>query len=514
MPPAPTPVADLLRLSASRAPGAVAVTGDGRAATYGELAERSDRVADALIAAGLEPGDRVGYVDRNATEYFELLFGAAKAGVVLVPLNFRLAADEMRWILADAAVSLVVAGPEHAEVPAGDGVPVIVVGPAYEEWLAGARPRDPGRDAAGDELLVLMYSSGTTGRPKGVNITAAGLASGVALFGACFDLGGGGGGAVSMVPIPYYHIAGAGWALITIAEGGTLVQCREPTPTSMLDQLIRHRVTHTAMVPAVIQVMTELPAARDADFSALRQIVYGASPITESLLARAVALFGAEFFQSYGLTETIGVTTLLGPDQHLPDNPVKGRLRSAGRAVPGMEVAILDLETDRPADPGVVGEVIVRGPCVTTGYWRNPGETAAAFLPGGWLRTGDAGSMDGDGYLYLNDRIKDMIVSGGENVYPAEVESALAGHPAVLENAVIGVPSERWGETPLAVVVPRPGQEATEEELLAWTRERLAHYKCPTAVSFVDALPRNPSGKVLKRELRRPWWEGTGRRIG
>ncbi|RAY12781.1 fatty acid--CoA ligase [Actinomadura craniellae] len=499
----PPSVPDLLRDSAAKAPDVLAVTGDGRAIRYGELDERSDRVADLLAA--LPPGARVGYVDRNATEYFELLFGAAKAGVVLVPLNFRLAAKEMRWIIADADVSLVVAGPEHASSLTDLDVPVIAVGEPYERWLASGEPRDPRREAPGDGLLVLMYSSGTTGRPKGVHITAAGLAAGVELFGACFDVGP---DSVSMVPIPYFHIAGAGWALITLARGGTLVQSREPTPGSMLAQLVDHRVTHTAMVPAVIQVMCELPAARDADFSALRQIVYGASPISEPLLARAVALFGAEFFQSYGLTETIGVTTLLGPDQHRPDNPVPGRLRSAGKAVPGMEVAVVDLETGEPAAPDVVGEVVVRGPCVTTGYWRNPEATAEAFLPGGWLRTGDAGSLDADGYLYLHDRLKDMIISGGENVYPAEVESVLAGHPGVLESAVIGVPSDRWGEVPHAVVVRRPGApEVAEAELISWLRDRLAHYKCPAAVTFVDALPRNASGKVLKRELRRPWHE-------
>ncbi|MEO5874964.1 MAG: AMP-binding protein [Streptosporangiaceae bacterium] len=402
------------------------MTGDGRPATYGDLMERSDRVADRLVAAGLRPGDRVGYVDRNATEYFELLFGVAKAGAVLVPLNFRLAPDELRWILADAGVSLVVAGPDHTGVLAGTGPQVIAVGEEYERWLAGAHAADPHRDAAADDLVALMYSSGTTGKPKGVHITVAGLSAAVDLFGACFELTS---DSVSLVPIPYFHIAGAGWALITLARGGTLVQSREPTPQSMLAQLVDHRASHTAMVPAVVQVMCELPAAADADFSALRQIVYGASPISESLLARAVALFGAEFFQSYGLTETIGVTTLLGPDQHRPDNPVAGRLRSAGRAVPGMEVAVLALDSDLPAAPDVVGEVVVRGPCVTTGYWQNPAATEEAFVPGGWFRTGDTGSMDADGYLYLHDRLKDMIVSGGENVYPAEVESVLSAHP-------------------------------------------------------------------------------------
>ncbi|GAA3207891.1 AMP-binding protein [Actinocorallia longicatena] len=506
----PTSVPDLLRVVAAKHPETTAVTGDGREITYGELSARSDRVADVL--ARLPAGSRVGYVDRNATEYFELLFGAAKAGVVLVPLNFRLSRAELRWILADAEVSLVVAGAEHLDDLAGLAVPVIGVGPSYETWLEGGTALDPRREAAGDELLVLMYSSGTTGRPKGVHITAAGLAAAVELFGACFDVGP---DSVSLVPIPYFHIAGAGWALITLARGGTLVQTREPTPFSMLDQLVGHRVTHTAMVPAVIQIMCELPAAKDADFSALRQIVYGASPISEPLLERAVALFGAEFFQSYGLTETIGVTTLLGPDQHRPDNPVAGRLRSAGKAVPGIEVAVADLVTGEFAETGVVGEVVTRGPSVTTGYWRNPEATEAAFLPGGWLRTGDAGSMDADGYLYLHDRLKDMIVSGGENVYPAEVESVLAGHPSVLECAVIGVPSDRWGETPLAVVVRRPGApEATSQEVIAWLRERLAHFKCPTAVEFAAELPRNASGKILKRELRKPWWEGGTRQVG
>ncbi|GAB2830023.1 fatty acid--CoA ligase [Actinocorallia aurea] len=504
----PLSVPELLRHSASARPDALAVTGDGRPIRYGELAERSDRVGDLLSA--LPPGSRVGYLDRNATEYFELLFGAAKAGVALVPLNFRLSAPEIRWILADAEVSLVVAAPEHAPALTGLDVPVIEVGAPYEAWVASGEPVDPRRDASGTDLLVLMYSSGTTGRPKGVRISADGLASAADLFGACFDVDA---DSRSMVPIPYFHIAGAGWALITLARGGTLVQSREPTPASMLAQLTDFQVTHTAMVPAVIQVICEMPAAQDADFSALRQIVYGASPISEPLLARAVALFGAEFFQSYGLTETIGVTTLLGPDQHRPDNPVAGRLRSAGSAVPGMEVAVLDLLTGEPAAPGAVGEVVVKGPCVTPGYWRNPEASAEAFTADGWFRTGDAGSMDSDGFLYLHDRLKDMIVTGGENVYPAEVESVLAGHPAVLESAVIGVPSDRWGETPLAVVVRRPGAQATEAELISWLRERLAHFKCPTSVVFSDALPRNASGKLLKRELRKPWWEGASRQV-
>ncbi len=229
-------------------------------------------------------------------------------------------------------------------------------------------------------------------------------------------------------------------------------------------------------------------------------------------MVRAQEVFGADLVQSYGLTETIGVTTILRAQDHRvgPGN----KLASAGRAIPGIEVAVFDPETGKPCETGQVGEVVTRGPSVTRSYWRRPADTEAAYWPGGWFRTGDAGYLDADGYLFLKDRIKDLLMSGGENIYPAEVENALMAHPAVLEVAVIGVPSPKWGETPLAVVVPKPGQSIDGDELIAFAREHLAHYKCPTAVEVVEALPRNPSGKVLKRELRAPWWAGHERNIG
>jgi long-chain acyl-CoA synthetase len=276
----------------------------------------------------------------------------------------------------------------------------------------------------------------------------------------------------------------------------------------MLAQLVTYRATHTAMVPAVMQVLTQSSLAAGADFSALRQLVYGGSPISEPLLRASVRTFGAQLFQSYGLSETMGVTTVLGPEQHALDGDLS-RLRSAGRAVPGIEVQIRDADSGAGLPAGVSGEVVVRGPSVTPGYWRRPAATAAAFTGDGFFRTGDVGTLDGDGYLYVRDRLKDLIVTGGENVYPAEVESVLAGHPAVSDVAVIGVPSERWGETPLAVVVG----SVERDDLLAYARDRLAHFKCPTDVQFVPELPRNPSGKVLKRELRAPYWAAYERRV-
>jgi acyl-CoA synthetase (AMP-forming)/AMP-acid ligase II len=240
------------------------------------------------------------------------------------------------------------------------------------------------------------------------------------------------------------------------------------------------------------------PGVHEADWSRLRYVIYGSSPIPEPVIAEATRVLGCQFFQSYGLTETTGGVTILDGADHVTGR----RLRSAGRSFWTTEVKVVDPETLADVPPGTRGEVLVRGPQVMKGYWRNPEATAAAITPEGWFRTGDGGSVDADGYLFLHDRLKDMIVSGGENVFPAEVESVMTGHPGIAQVAVVGVPSERWGESPLAVVVRAPGDQSTAEELLAWTRERLAHYKCPVAVEFVDALPTTASGKLLKHELR------------
>jgi acyl-CoA synthetase (AMP-forming)/AMP-acid ligase II len=495
-------VAQLLRDAATANPHGIAIDGDGRRVTFAELDAAANRVANALIRAGVAPGDRIGFIDRNSTEYWETFLGALKAGAVLVPLNFRLSPVEAVGLLADAEVSLVVAGAAFAPLVAGVDVPQIIIGESFVDWSTAGPDTDPGRDRAGPELVELIYSSGTTGRPKGVLVSADQLVWSVRAFGACFDVDA---TSRSLVPVPYYHVAGGGWALITLARGGTIIQSREPTAESMLRQLVEHRATHTAMVPAVMGLLTQSPATRGADFSALRQLVYGGSPISEPLLRASVATFGAQLFQSYGLSETMGVTTLLGPEQHALDGDLS-RLRSAGRAVPGIELEVVDVASGKPLPAGETGEILVRGPSVTRGYWRRPDATAEAFTDNGFFRTGDVGSMDDDGFLFIRDRIKDMIITGGENVYPAEVESVLAGHPAVADVAVVGVPSDRWGETPMAFVVSR-GDAPDPGDVIAFARARLAHYKCPTAVTFVDELPRNPSGKVLKRELRAPYWD-------
>ncbi len=518
-------VADLLRTTAAHRPEAPVVVGDGRNLTHGELDTRSSRIAAGLVRAGLEPGDRVAMLARNATEYWELFFAASRSGLVVVPINFRLAAAEVEFIVSDVApralvvedvlmdsvteaAAILVDGPrlvftqgsDPLEVPSGWG--------AFEDFVAASPADDPRRDATGDDLAFIMYSSGTTGRPKGVMTTVAGFLWAVERFGANFDVSP---ASVSLVPTPYYHIAAGGWSLIAIAAGGRIVQFTEVTPQKMVSHMVEHQTTHVVMVPTVIQAFVSSPEVSAVDFSCVEWLVYGGSPISESVMVRAQEVFGARLAQTYGLTETIGVATILGPESHT--SATSGLLRSAGRPVDGVELEIRDPETGTRCATGETGEVVVRGGCVTLGYWRNDAATAETLDGDGWFRTGDAGYVDAEGFVYLRDRLKDLLTSGGENVYPAEVENAIMSHPDVLEVAVIGIPSEKWGETPHAVVVPRPGREVTADAIIAHTRDRIARYKCPTSVEVVEVLPRNPSGKVLKRELRRPHWEGRDRAI-
>jgi long-chain acyl-CoA synthetase len=271
-------------------------------------------------------------------------------------------------------------------------------------------------------------------------------------------------------------------------------------------------------VPVVLQFMLMVPGVDEADYSSLQVFVYGASPISEEVLARSVQMFKCKFWQAYGLTETTGAVVNLPPHDHDLDGPNRHRLRSCGLPGPGVEIRIVDTDSAAEGQPrdcaqGEVGEIWIRSPQVMLGYWNMADETAKAITPDGWFRSGDAGYLDADGYLYIHDRVKDMIVSGGENVYPAEVENVLMGHPAIADVAVIGVPDDMWGETAKAVVVPAPGAEVTEQEIIDYARERLARFKCPTSVEWVDMLPRNPSGKILKKDLRAPYWEGRSRNV-
>ena len=319
---------------------------------------------------------------------------------------------------------------------------------------------------------------------------------------------------VNLVAMPLFHIAGGGWALAGMYQGCTSVIFRELDPAALVRTIEEQRITHTLFVPAVLQFILMVPGVEDFDYSSLQVLVYGASPISEDVLARCVKLFEpCNFWQAYGLTETTGTVVNLHPGDHDPTGPNRHRLRSCGVAGPSVELRIVG-DGDAECETGEVGEIWIRSPQVMTGYWNMAEETAAAITDDGWFKSGDAGYLDEDGYLYIHDRVKDMIVSGGENVYPAEVENVLMAHSGIADVAVIGIPHEKWGETAKAIVVKFPGSDVTEEEIIEYARGHLATYKCPTSVDWIDVLPRNPSGKVLKKDLREPFWEGHDRRVG
>ena len=493
-----------------------------RTLTWSELYERAKRVSRALAGEGVTPGDRVAFLDRNGIEYFEVFFGCALLGAVSVAVNWRLAPAEIAAIVDDAGAPVVIYGADYAATvkevtPLVSSVRTWVAIDRFAEWrdADGDGPvDDPGYEPGPDDVVTQLYTSGTTGLPKGAMISGRNISCILTEADRVFHIGA---DTVSLVAMPLFHIGGTGWALCGMSHGGHSVILRDIEPVEMLGLIETHRITETFVVPAVLMFLLATPKLATADVSSLRTVFYGASPISEDVLVRSINALGCDFAQVYGLTETTGAITSLMPDDHDPDGPRAGLLRSAGRPLDHVELRIVDTVSGEDLPAGEVGELWTRSEQNMLGYWNKADETASVLSSDGWFRTGDAGWIDAEGYLFLHDRIKDMVVSGGENVYPAEVENALLAHGAVADAAVIGVPDERWGETVKAIVVRSPGasddDEALAADIIAATRTRLAHYKCPTSVDFVDALPRNPSGKVLKRELRAPYWEGIERNI-
>jgi acyl-CoA synthetase (AMP-forming)/AMP-acid ligase II len=514
-------LAEIFRAQARARPQATAQVFRERVTTYGELDRRASQVANGLIALGAGPGTRIGYLGKNSDLFFELLLGAMKANVVLVPVNWRLAPPEAAAIVADAGADILFVGPGHGPMTesitqAGHAIRHRIgmdgadpAWPDFAAWRDAQPDSDPMLSIAPEDTAIQLYTSGTTGLPKGVELTNGNYLSLMAEWEGA-DFGDISPADVVLTCMPLFHVAGANIGILALSYGATNVVMEQVNVPGLLDLIPRHKVTLALLVPAVVLGLVQHPDAGRADLGSLRRLLYGASPIAEATVLRAKALLpGAELWQLYGLTETTGGGTYLPPALHEGPN---AKLRSCGRPYPAFELRVVG-PLGEALPTGEVGEIVVRSAAVMKGYWNNPEATRAAFLDGDWLRTGDAGCLDADGFLYLHDRIKDVIVSGAENIYPAEVENALMGHPAVADVAVIGVPDERWGEAVKAVIVPRPGQQANLEDILAFARTRVAGYKLPKSVDFVPALPRNPSGKILRRELRAPYWAGRTRQV-
>ena len=503
-------------------PNGLATVFGNRRRNWREVGERVSRLAAGIRSLGAEPGDRVAILSLNSDRYLELYLATAWAGAVVVPLNIRWSPveneDAMRdcranvlfvdkafastgAVLAKALPDLKLIYADDGDVPAGME--------SYEALLARSEPMPDAMRGSAD-LAGIFYTGGTTGRSKGVMLSHGNLMANAlnALGEGLFP-----GSAVYLHAAPMFHLANGAAMYSLLLSGGSNVIVQGFTPEGVMAALQNERVTDVLLVPTMIQMLVDHPALGSHDLSALNNIVYGASPISEAVLGRAMAaLPNAHFTQAYGMTELSPIATLLHWQEHIGEGRAKGRHRAAGRATLGCEVRIVD-ENDKPVSHGAVGEIVVRGDNVMTGYWERPEETARAVIDG-WMHTGDGGYMDQDGFIYVVDRVKDMIISGGENVYSVEVENAVTQHPAVAQCAVIGIPNERWGEQVHAVVVTKSGAKVSADELIEFCKTLIAGYKCPRSVEVSEnALPLSGAGKVLKRELRKPFWENRERRV-
>jgi acyl-CoA synthetase (AMP-forming)/AMP-acid ligase II len=511
-------LSDIPRVRAAERGGQVAIEVEGRTLTYAELHARAGKVAGLLQAAGVRPGDRIAWLGRSHEAFFEIFFGAAAARICLAPINARLAIPEIAFILQDSGADLFFVTPDYyaaaMAVMAQVDRPIrlIDVGGEAQGFESYADLRDAAtvpsltRPLATDDVLQL-YTSGTTGLPKGVRLNNANYGAFMALRTQVegFDYGP---DDTVLIVMPLFHVAGTNISFSGLAAGGRVVILPDFSPAEVLRLIEAERVAHVFLVPAMINMLLQAPQIATTDLSSLKTVAYGASPISEAVLAQAKARFGCGFIQFYGMTESTGAGTFLPPEAHRGE-----LLRSCGKAWPQMAVRILD-DQGNEAGVGEIGEIAIQGGMVMAGYWNRPEATAEAVTPDGWLKTGDAGYRDAEGYIFVHDRVKDMIVSGGENIYPTEVENAILGCPGVADAAVIGVPDDRWGEAVKAIVVPHADGAPDPATVIAWARERIAGYKAPRSVDFIDALPRNASGKVLRRELRKPYWEGRARNVG
>ncbi|GAB7110783.1 fatty acid--CoA ligase [Streptomyces phaeofaciens JCM 4814] len=500
------------RRHAEHRPDTPAVLCEGRTLTYAELHRASNRVAHAIRAAGLVPGDRVAYLGKESEHYYEILFGCAKSGTVLVPVNWRLTAPEVSHILQDSATRLLFLEDEFAKIVEGmpTAPPETVVSlAAWEEWCGQHGDGETEFDATPDTPVAQLYTSGTTGLPKGVVLAHRSFfAIREALAGEGLDWIDWRPGDIALVGIPGFHIGGLWWATQNLDAGTTVVAMRAFEARRAVDLIRDLGITTACVVPAMLRMMLTEPGVSGKDFTTLRKTVYGGSPISEALLEESLAVLDCEFAQIYGLTETGNTAVCLPPAAHVPGGPL---MQAAGRPYPGVRAKVIDGD-GRELPPGAVGEVCLHTPARMVEYWGLPDRTAETLVDD-WIHTGDAGYLDEDGYVFIRDRIKDAILVAGENVYPAEIENALESHPGVAEAVVVGAPDERWGEYVHAFVVADPGQPPSPRDLHTHLVPRLASFKLPARYEFIDSVPRNPSGKILRRALRDRFWGDTARKV-
>jgi len=484
--------------------------------TWTQWHDRVRRATGLLSAAGVRRGDRIAFLDKNNPVCLELTFAAAALGATIAIANWRLAGDELAYVLRDSGATILFAGSgfvtsiDAIDMRAAGIKQIIAIGgdaDAYEQLLGESAAVGPSNHVSPEDAALLVYSSGTTGRPKGVLLSQRALVAHVANVATRIPMGD---GDKNLVAMPLFHVGGICYAFQGIRAGVPSIMTREPDLSSLVDAL-QDGATHAFFVPPIIASFLDAGESAITTLSHLRSLAYGAAPMPLPLLRRALSAWpGVDFIQVYGQTELSGVVTILDPADHR--DPARPHLlRSAGTAIAGTEIQITDVGTGTQLPPGQQGEIRVRTQQAMTEYLNQPKATADTIAHGGWVRTGDVGHLDAEGFLFIDDRLKDLIITGGENVYGLEVERVLLDHPEIVDAAVIGVPDEHWGESVKAVIVAT--RELSAEDVIAFCRERLAGYKCPRTVDMVTELPRNPTGKLLKRELRQPFWSGHDRTV-
>lgn len=513
---------DLLRRNRTLFPDKPAFIFEGKRFTWAEADRRVNRLANALLGLGVKREDHVAILSKNCNEYLEAYFGCARSASILTAINYRLTARELHYVIENSEAKVVIVSDEFLDVleevrpRLKMAEHYIVIGETpkgmtnYDKLLASASSEKPELEQHEDDVVLQMYTSGTTGLPKGAMLSHRNLITNAT--GCSFGMQLQQGDCILMVA-PLYHMAAGMCSLSVILQGGPILLHRDFNPMAILGDMEGGEVTCALLIPVMLNFLLQMPDIDKRDFSHIRGLIYGASPMPVEVLRKGMEIFKCDFVQGYGQTESSAVLCVLRPEDHVLDGTPEQlkRLGSAGREVFGSEVRVVD-EQGNDVKPGQIGEVIGRGKNVMKGYWKMP-EATAETLRDGWLHTGDLATVDEAGYVYILDRIKDMIISGGENIYSREVEEVLFMHPAVADAAVIGVPDEQWGESVKAFVVLREGEKTTAEGIIEFTRKYLAGYKRPRSIEFMESLPRNLSGKVLKKILREPYWKDQDRAV-